>query len=148
MKIAVACDHAGFPYKATVVALLRERGMEVLDLGTHSTDSVDYPDYAEAIGRAIANKEVERGIVLCGSGIGVSIAANKIKGVRAAVCHDTYSARQGVEHNDMNLLALGARVIAIEKVPELVAAFLDARFSGEPRFQRRVSKIAALEESE
>ena len=145
MKIAVACDHAGFPYKEVVVSAIGERGHDILDLGTDSTQSVDFPDYAEAVGRAIAQKDAERGIIICGSGVGMSIAANKMVGVRAAVCHDIYSAQQGVEHNDMNVLAIGARVIAIEKVPALVAAFLDAKFSGEPRFKRRVSKIDALD---
>ena len=146
MKIAVACDHAGFPYKGAVIDCLREKGIDTIDLGCDSTDPVDYPDYAEAVGRAISRKEADRGILLCGSGIGVSIAANKIKGVRAAVCHDVYSARQGVEHNDMNILALGARVITIEQVRDLVAAFIDAKFSGVPRYQNRVMKITALEE--
>jgi ribose 5-phosphate isomerase B len=148
VKIAVACDHAGFPYKEAVIAVIREKGHDVVDFGTNSIDAVDFPDYAEAVGRAIYRKEAERGIVLCGSGVGVSIAANKIRGVRAAICHDAYSAQQGVEHNDMNVLALGARVIGIEKVPALVVAFLDAHFCGEPRQKRRVSKIDALEERE
>ncbi len=146
MNIAIACDHAGFPYKARVIDVVLKSGHGVLDLGTESPEPVDYPDYAEAVGRAIQQREAERGIVLCGSGVGACIAANKIKGVRAGVCHDTYSAHQGVEHDNMNLLALGARVIGIEMVPELVAAFLAAKFSGDPRHQKRLQKINALEE--
>jgi len=146
MKIAVACDHAGFPYKEAVLAAIREGGHDVIDFGVNTTDAVDFPDYAEAVGQAIKRNEAQRGILLCGSGIGMSMAANKMRGIRAAVCHDPYSAQQGVEHNDMNVLALGARVIRIEKVPELVAAFLKASFSGEPRYKRRVLKIDALED--
>ncbi len=147
MKIAVACDHAGFPYKARVIEIVLKLGHTVLDLGTDSTESVDYPDYAAAAGYAIAKGEVARGIVLCGSGVGACIAANKIKGVRAGACHDTYSAHQGVEHDDMNLLTLGVRVIGIEMVSELVTAFLGATFSGEPRHQKRLLKVMALDES-
>ena len=145
MKIAIACDHAGFPYKAKGIDAILKAGHEVLDLGTHSTDPVDYPDYAEAAARAVVRGEAERGIVLCGSGVGACIAANKIKGVRAGLCHDPYSAHQGVEHDDMNILALGARVIGIEMVPELVTAFLSAKFSGDPRHQKRLAKINALD---
>jgi len=145
VKIAIACDHAGFPYKAVVIDAIQKQGHEVLDLGTDSTEAVDFPDYAEAVGRAIVSCKAQRGIVLCGSGIGMSIAANKIDGIRAAVCHDSYSAQQGVEHNNMNVLAIGARVVHIEKVPDLVSAFLNARFSDEPRYRRRTLKIDALE---
>ena len=124
MKIAVACDHAGFPYKAKVIDAIGSAGHVVVDLGTHSASvSVDYPDYAEAVGRAIQSGQVERGILLCGSGVGASMTANKMRGIRAGLCHDTYSAHQGVEHDDMNVLALGARIIGIEMVPELVKAF-------------------------
>jgi ribose 5-phosphate isomerase B len=147
MKIAVASDHAGFPYKAAVIDAIRKKGYDVLDLGCDSEASVDFPDYAEAVGRAIVRKEAKRGIILCGSGVGMSIAANKIRGIRAAVCHDTYSVQQGVEHNDMNVLALGARVVSIEKVPELVSAFLDADVLDEPRYKRRVLKIDALDDA-
>ena len=128
MKIAVATDHAGFPLKAAVLDLAWAAGHEVLDLGTNSTEPVDYPDYAEKLGRAIQSGEVERGILLCGSGVGASIAANKMTGVYAAVCHDTYSAHQGVEHDDMNVLCLGGRIIGPELVREIVEAFLNARF--------------------
>jgi ribose 5-phosphate isomerase B len=146
MNIAVACDHAGFAYKARVMEVVIRLGHTVLDLGTHSADPVDYPDYAGAAGSAIQRGEADRGIVLCGSGVGACIAANKMKGVRAGVCHDPYSAHQGVEHDDMNLLTLGARVIGIELLPELVTAFLGAKFSGDPRHQKRLSKVAALEQ--
>ncbi|GAB4415997.1 MAG: hypothetical protein Kow002_01480 [Anaerolineales bacterium] len=149
MKIAVACDHAGFPQKETVVKTVRAFGHEVLDLGTHSGDSVDYPDYAQKLGRALQNGEAERGILLCGSGVGASIAANKMKGVYAAVCHDTYSAHQGVEHDDMNVLCLGGRILGPEPIREIVQAFLSARFvghdPGEERHARRVEKVRKLE---
>ncbi|MEO8548428.1 MAG: ribose 5-phosphate isomerase B [Kofleriaceae bacterium] len=145
MKIGVAVDHAGFPLKAKVIEIVRRLGHEALDLGTDSTAPVDYPDYAQALGEAVIAGTVERGILLCGSGVGASVAATKLKGIRAAVCHDTYSAHQGVEHDDMNILVMGARVIGPELVPELVTAFLGARFTGEERHVRRLAKIAALE---
>jgi ribose 5-phosphate isomerase B len=148
VKIAVACDHGGFPLKANVIEIVRAAGHEVLDLGTNSADPVDYPDYARAIGEAIQHGRAERGVLLCGSGIGACVAANKMKGIRAGVCHDTYSAHQGVEHDDMNVLCLGARVIGPELVPELVQAFLRARFTGEARHVRRLGKIQALEEGQ
>ncbi len=151
MKVAVACDHAGFPLKAIVLETIRQEGHEPIDLGTYSTESVDYPDYAEKVGRAIQSGQAERGILLCGSGIGASIAANKMKGVYAAVCHDTYTAHQGVEHDDMNVLCLGGRVIGPELTREIVQAFLRARFTGRDpggeRHARRVAKIRRLEES-
>ena len=146
MKIAVACDHAGFPLKARVVEIIRAAGHEPLDLGTNSTDPVDYPDYARAIGEAIQQGRAERGVLLCGSGVGATVAANKMRGIRAGVCHDTYSAHQGVEHDDMNVLTLGARIIGPELVPELVRAFLAAKFTGEERHVRRLGKIKAMEE--
>ena len=149
MKIAVACDHGGFPLKEAVLEIVRAAGCEPLDLGTFSAESVDYPDYAEKLGRAIQGGEAERGILLCGSGVGACIAANKMKGVYAGVCHDTYSAHQGVEHDDMNVLCLGARVIGAELAKEIVAAFLEARFigdnPGQERHARRVSKVRKLE---
>lgn len=147
MKIAVACDHAGFPLKAEVLAAIRAAGHEPIDLGTHSTDPVDYPDIAHGLGLHVAKGESARGILLCGSGVGVCVAANKLPGIRAGVCHDTYSARQGVEHDDLNVLALGARVIGPALAVDLVQTFLGARFSGEERHQRRVAKIAALEQA-
>jgi ribose 5-phosphate isomerase B len=148
VKVAVACDHAGFPLKETVLAAVRAAGHEVVDLGTNSTAPVDYPDMAEKAGRAIQRKEAERGIVLCGSGVGAALAANKMIGVRAGVCHDTYSAHQCVEHDDVNVLALGARVIGPDVALEIVRAFLAAKFSGEERHLRRLNKILAIEQSE
>jgi len=145
MKIGVAVDHAGFPLKARVIEIVQRLGHEALDLGTDSTAPVDYPDYAQALGESVIAGTVDRGILLCGSGVGASVAATKLKGIRAAVCHDTYSAHQGVEHDDMNILVMGARVIGPELVPELVTAFLGARFTGEERHVRRLAKIAAME---
>ena len=145
MKIAVAVDHAGFPLKQMVIYTVLAGGDEVIDLGTDSTQSVDYPDFAEKIGRAIQNGEVERGILVCGSGVGACIAANKMKGVYAGICHDTYSAHQGVEHDDMNVLCLGSRIIGPELAKEVIKTFLLARFSGEERHIRRVKKIRKIE---
>ena len=149
MKIAVATDHAGYPIREIVLEAVRAAGHEILDLGTHSTDAVDYPDYAEKIGQAIQSGQADRGILLCGSGVGASIAANKMKGVYAAVCHDTYSAHQGVEHDDMNVLCLGGRIIGPELVRELVETFLKARFlgndPGQDRHRRRVGKVRQIE---
>jgi RpiB/LacA/LacB family sugar-phosphate isomerase len=145
--IAVGTDHAGFPLKGEVVAQLERRGYGVLDLGTHSTEPVDYPDVAAAVGGAVQRGEVRRGIVLCGSGAGACIAANKITGVRAAVCHDTYSAHQVVEHDDANVLCLGARIVGASLAEEILDAWLDASFSGEERHQRRLDKVLALEAS-
>jgi RpiB/LacA/LacB family sugar-phosphate isomerase len=147
MKVAFACDHAGFPLREPVMQAIRESGHEIVDLGTHSTDPVDYPDYAEKIGRAIQRGELERGVILCGSGVGAAIAANKLRGVRAGLCHDTYSAHQCVEHDDANVLALGARIVGSDLAMEIVCAFLQARFTGEERHVRRVGKINALEKS-
>ncbi len=149
MKIAVACDHGGFPLKEAVIEAVRAAGHEPLDLGTDSAESVDYPDYAEKLGRAIQRGEAERGVLICGSGVGASIAANKMQGIYAAVCHDTYSAHQGVEHDDMNVLCLGARIIGPELAKELVTAFLGARFlgndPGQERHARRVGKVRKIE---
>lgn len=149
MKIAIACDHAGFPLKEAVLGVVHAAGHEPLDLGTFSTENVDYPDYAEKLGQALQKGEAERGILLCGSGVGASIAANKLKGVYAGVCHDTYSAHQGVEHDDMNVLCLGARILGVEPAREIVAAFLSARFvgndPGQERHRRRVGKVRKLE---
>lgn len=149
MKIAFACDHAGFPLKQPILEAIRAAGHEALDLGTHTSDPVDYPDFAEAVGRAIQGGQAERGILLCGSGVGACIAANKLHGVYAGVCHDTYSAHQGVEHDDMNVLCLGARIIGPEPAREIVQAFLAARFTGrdpgQERHARRVAKIRKLE---
>ncbi len=145
MKIALGADHAGFQLKERVKALLEELKHQALDLGTHDTQPVDYPDFAEAVALAIRDGKAERGILLCGSGVGASVAANKIPGVRAGLCHDHYSAHQGVEHDDMNVLVMGGRVIGEAVALELVRAFLDARFSGEERHQRRLEKVKAVE---
>jgi ribose 5-phosphate isomerase B len=145
VRIAVAADHAGFPLKADIVRQIEQLGHVAVDLGTQNTDPVDYPDVARAIGAALGSGDVERGILLCGSGIGASIAANKMYGVRAGICHDTYSARQGVEHDDMNVLTLGARVIGPAVVPDLVHAFVNAVFSAEERHVRRLGKVLQLE---
>ena len=145
MKVAVATDHGGFPLKSTVIDAVRAAGHDPLDLGTDSTDPVDYPDFAAAAGRAVQDGRAERAIVLCGSGIGAAVAANKLAGVRAGVCHDVYSAHQAVEHDDVNVLALGARVIGAALATDLVRTFLTARFSAEPRHVRRVAKLDALE---
>jgi len=146
MRFAVACDHAGFPLKDHVIRRLEELGHEVLDLGTNSTASVDYPDYAAAAGDAIRDGRAERAVVLCGSGQGAAIAANKIPGIRAATCHDTYSAHQVVEHDDANVLCLGARIVGTALVDELLAAFAAAKFTEEERHRRRLGKIQALED--
>lgn len=147
MKIAVACDHAGFPLKGDILAAIEQSGHEVLDLGTYDQEPVDYPDYAEKAGRAILQGQAERAIVICGSGVGATIAANKIKGIYACLCHDTYSAHQGVEHDRMNLLCLGGRVIGPELAKEIVKSFLSAKFSNEERHIRRTNKTLALENS-
>ncbi|MEX2159667.1 MAG: ribose 5-phosphate isomerase B [Dehalococcoidia bacterium] len=146
MRIAVGCDHAGFPLKAAVVGELERLGDDVIDLGTNNTDAVDYPDYAQAVAEAVVDGRAERGVLLCGSGVGASVAANKVPGVRAAVCHDTFSARQGVEDDDMNVLCLGARVIGAELALDVVRAWERARFSNEERHARRLKKVMALEE--
>lgn len=146
MRIAVAADHAGFEMKRDLAAALRDQGHDVLDLGTHSSAPVDYPDCAEAVATALRDQRVDRGLIVCGSGAGVSIAANKFPGVRAAVCHDCYTARQAVEHDDMNVLCLGARVIGPALAGDVVVVFLAAHFSGEERHRRRLDKILAIED--
>ncbi len=149
MKIAFACDHAGFPLKAVVLETVRAAGHEILDLGVHSAETIDYPDQAEKLGRAIQSGQAERGILLCGSGVGACIAANKVTGVYAAICHDTYSAHQGVEHDDMNVLCMGGRIVGPEMAREIVTAFLSARFighdPGQERHARRVAKVRNIE---
>ncbi len=145
MRIALGVDHAGFEIKAILKQELERLGHQVLDQGTDSTDPVDYPDIAAAVGGAVQRGEADRGVLVCGSGVGATIAANKLSGVRACLCHDTYSAHQGVEHDDMNVLCLGARIIGRELALELLRAFLAARFSAEERHLRRVGKIALLE---
>lgn len=145
MRIVVGADHAGFEMKQVLADYLRQRGHEVIDKGTDSDDPVDYPDFAEAVSGVLLAGQAERGVLVCGSGVGASVSANKIPGIRAGLCHDTYSARQGVEHDDMNILVLGARVIGVEMARELVDHFLAAKFNGEERHRRRVEKIKALE---
>jgi RpiB/LacA/LacB family sugar-phosphate isomerase len=145
MRIVVGADHRGYEMKDQIAAALRRAGHDVLDVGTDSADSVDYPDYARAIGQALTGGRAERGVLVCGSGVGASIAANKIRGVRAAVCHDMYSAHQGVEHDDMNVLCLGSGVIDSELALELVKAFVGARLRDEERYHRRLRKVAEME---
>jgi ribose 5-phosphate isomerase B len=146
MKVAIASDHAGYPLKAALVAHVKSLGHEVADLGTDSAaKSVDYPDFAEKAGRAVVSGAARRAIVVCGSGVGACVAANKIKGVRAGLCHDTYSAHQGVEHDDINVLCLGARIIGEALAFEIAAAFLSAEFSDEERHKRRLAKVNDLE---
>lgn len=146
MRIATGADHAGFLLKEIIRRLLAQLGHDVTDLGTHSTDPVDYPDYAEAVAKAILAGRCERGVLICGSGVGASVAANKFPGIRAGLCHDTYSAHQGVEHDDMNMLVMGGRVIGEETAKELVHAFVAAQFTNEERHVRRLAKLRAIEE--
>ena len=146
MKFAVAADHAGFELKTNIRALLLELGHKVIDLGTHDQNPVDYPDFAAAVGNALLERKAERGIVICGSGVGASIAANKIPGIRAGLCHDTYSAHQGVEHDHMNVLVLGSRIIGPAVARELVTAFVNALESAEERHLRRLAKVQAMED--
>ena len=143
MRIAVASDHAGFPLKEAMKKEVEALGHSVLDLGTHSTDSVDYPDYAEKLGLAVVSGEIDRGILFCGSGIGASVAANKIPGVRAGNCSDTYSAHQGVEHDAMNVLVLGGRTVGSAVAAEMVRAFLAAEYTREARHEKRLAKVIA-----
>ena len=145
MRISIGADHAGSPLKQDLIPYLKGLGHVVLDLGTHNTDPVDYPDYAEAVGISILEDRADRGILVCGSGVGASVAANKLPGIRAGLCHDTYSAHQGVEHDDINVLALGARIIGSALARELVRAFLQVGFSGEERHCRRLKKIKSME---
>ncbi len=145
MKIAVAGDHAGFALKNLIVAQLELEGHEALDLGAYNAERSDYPDFAKLVGEAVQQGRVERGILVCGSGVGASVAANKVRGIRACVCHDTYSAHQGVEHDDMNILVLGSRVIGVELAYELIHAFLSAKFNQGARYIERLKKIEAME---
>ena len=147
MKLVISADHAGFPLKEEVRAYLAKAGHEMVDLGAYNGNSPDdYPDFAEKVGEAINQGVAKRGILICGSGVGVCVAANKIPGIRAGMCHDTYSAHQGVEHDDMNILVLGARVVGAELAKELARVFLRARFTGEERHVRRLAKVSAIEE--
>jgi RpiB/LacA/LacB family sugar-phosphate isomerase len=146
MKVAIGADHEGFELKAEIAAFLGTLGHAVEDLGTFDTKPVDYPDYSEAVGRAVLDGRCERGILVCGSGVGAAVAACKLKGIRASVCHDTYSAHQGVEHDDMNVLTMGSRVVGNKLAFEIVGAYVGAVFSGEERHVRRLAKIRALED--
>jgi ribose 5-phosphate isomerase B len=146
MRIAIGADHAGYPLNESVIVQLEHEGHQIVDFGTHDgSNSDDYPDYAYKVARSVQRGDVDRGIVICGSGVGACVAANKLKGVRACLCHDTYSAHQGVEHDDMNVLCLGARIVGSELALELVKNFVNASFSGEERHQRRLAKIASIE---
>jgi ribose 5-phosphate isomerase B len=145
MRIALGADHAGYDLKQHIASMLAESGVTVIDLGTHSADPVDYPDFAAAVARAVTDGRADRGIIICGSGAGACVAANKVKGIRAAVAHDTYTAHQAVEHDDMNVLCLGSRVIGTAVAEELVRAFITAEFSHEERHVRRLDKVKALE---
>ncbi len=146
MRIVVGADHGGFPLKAEIIALVQKEGHEIVDVGAHSLDPMDdYPDFTRAVGRAIQLGEADRGIVVCGSGVGASVAANKMRGIRAGLCHDIYSAHQAVEHDNINVLCLGARIVGVEVAKELVRAFVNARFTGEERHARRLAKVDAME---
>jgi len=145
MKIAIGADHGGYPLNERVMDELRADGHELIDFGTHDTAPVDYPDYAKQVGNAVQNGSAEIGILICGSGVGAAVAANKLRGIRAALCGDTYSARQAREHDDCNVLCLGARVVGVELAVELVRAFVAARFTHEERHVRRLAKLAAIE---
>ena len=146
MRVAIGADHAGFQLKQLVSEHLRSAGHAITDVGTASDAPVDYPDYAEALAKVVLDGRAERGVLICGSGVGASVAANKIPGIRAGLCHDSYSARQGVEHDEINVLVLGARVIGSALAKDLVDGFLAAQFSREERHRRRVEKIKALEQ--
>jgi len=152
MRIALGCDHRGFKLKQAVMEFLQQSGYSYHDFGCYSTESVDYPDFAEKVGRAVLDGAAQRGIMLCGSAVGANIAANKLRGIYAGICHDTYSAHQGVEHDAMNVLCLGARIIGPEPAKEIVAAFLGARFlgndPGQERHARRVEKVRQIEREE
>jgi ribose 5-phosphate isomerase B len=146
MKIAVGADHGGFLLKTDIVKVLQADGHEIVDVGAHTLEpSDDYPDFAQAVGQAVQHGDAERGIIICGSGVGACVAANKLRGIRAGICHDTYSAHQGVEHDNMNVLCLGARIVGTELTRELVRAFVGAQFSGAERHVRRLAKVKAME---
>ena len=146
MKIAIASDHAGFELKEEIRKYATGLGHEVLDLGAYNKEPSDYPDFAEFVGRALHAKNAERGILICGSGVGVSVAANKMPGIRAAMCHDTYSAHQGVEHDDMNVLVIGSRIVGYALAYDIVSSYLNAHFqNNEERFVRRFNKVKAIE---
>jgi ribose 5-phosphate isomerase B len=146
MKVAIGCDHAGFILKYALTKLLEKLGHEIMDMGTNSSEAVDYPDFSAKVAEAISSGQASRGIILCGSGVGACITANKFRGVRAGICHDTYSAAQGVEHDDMNVLCLGARIVGQTLAETIVKSFLNVKFSSEERHLRRLNKIKAIEE--
>jgi ribose 5-phosphate isomerase B len=145
MRLAIGSDHAGFELKGILADFLKELGHEVVDVGTYSTAPVDYPDFAEAVGQALLDGRASRGVLICGSGVGASVAANKMMGIRAGLCHDTYSAHQGVEHDDMNVLVLGARVVGVALAKELIESYSRGVFTNEERHVRRLQKVSALE---
>ncbi|MBN1569965.1 MAG: ribose 5-phosphate isomerase B [Acidobacteria bacterium] len=145
MRVVLGSDHAGFAMKQKMLVRVQELGHQVLDVGTHNNEPSDYPDYAEALGTALLKNQADRGILICGSGVGASVAVNKIPGIRAGVCHDCYSAHQGVEHDNMNVLVMGARIIGQELAYDIVAVYLDAQFSCEERHLRRLAKLQKLE---
>lgn len=145
MKIVLGADHAGYPLKTILLPFLKSEGHEVLDLGTHNDDPVDYPDYARMVGEAVQQGRAERGVIVCGSGVGACVAANKLPGIRAALCHETYTAHQGVEHDDINVLCLGGRVVGPALAQDILRVWLAARFTKEERHQRRLDKVKALE---
>lgn len=145
MKVAFGCDHAGFALKRSLMEQAQRMGHQIVDCGAMDDRPSDYPDFARAVGTALLSGEAERGVLVCGSGVGASVAANKIHGIRAGLCHDTYSAHQGVEHDDINMLCLGSRVVGEELAAELMRAFLNAKFSGEERHKRRLQKITDIE---
>ncbi|HZL56901.1 MAG TPA: ribose 5-phosphate isomerase B [Bryobacteraceae bacterium] len=146
MRLVIGSDHAGLDLKKTIASHLESKGHQVVDVGTYTTDAVDYPDFAEKVGRTLQKGGAEKGILICGSGVGASVAANKLQGVRAGLCHDVYSAHQGVEHDDMNVLVLGGRVIGPSTAVELVNAYVSAKYTAEERHARRLAKVQKLEE--
>jgi RpiB/LacA/LacB family sugar-phosphate isomerase len=146
MRITIGSDHAGFELKKLLIDHLQASGHQIKDVGTNSTAPVDYPDFSEAVGLSVLRGDSERGILICGSGVGASVAANKIPGIRAGLCHDTYSAHQGVEHDNTNVLVLGSRIIGAELAKDLCTAYINARFTGEERHVRRLAKIQKIEE--
>ncbi len=146
MRVAIGADHGGYGIKSDISDLLKSLGHQVVDVGAHSLDPADdYPDFAKALAATVASGEADRGVMICGSGVGAAVAANKVRAIRASVCHDTYSAHQGVEHDDMNVLCLGARIVGIELASERVTAFVSARVTGEERHQRRLRKVLGME---
>ena len=148
MRVGIGADHAGYELKTELVEFLTEQGHEVVDIGPSALDPTDdYPDFAKALAQCVLNDGAERGIMVCGSGVGASVTSNKFRGIRASVCHDTYSAHQGVEHDDMNVLCLGLRIVGLELAKELVSAFVSASFSGEERHRRRLGKVLDMEAS-